>query len=484
MRNSPASWPRHPICFDLSIFELFAPLSWGGTVILAQDALDGDMGESWEGVTLINTVPSVMGVLLSSKSRPASLMTVNLAGEPLKPALVDAIYQRWPVRRVNDLYGPTETTTYSTWTTRQSGTLASIGKPIANTQVYVLDTAFSPLPVGQVGELYIGGLGVARGYLHRPELTAERFVPDPFSADPAARLYRTGDVARWRDDGTLEYVGRRDQQVKIRGFRIELGEIEAALETHADVQAAAVVAQSAGEGEKRLVAFLVLSPGATVSGPTLRAWLSQTLPEYMLPTRFAVLEALPLTPNGKVDRQTLERTEGQELAVGTDYVHPQTELESQLAHIWQELLRLERVGIHDNFFQLGGHSLLALSVISRIRSQLDRDVPLRWLFEHPTVAGLACQIEASNAAPCVVEPIPRGSAAAITYVLRPAAAVGSATDAARSGHLQHAGGLSTAGTRGCRTTAGLSAGDPATARSPADRAGAARRNAAARGPPL
>ena len=210
------------------------------------------------------------------------------------------------------------------------------------------------------------------------------------------------------DDGTLEYLGRRDQQVKIRGFRIELGEIEAALETHADVQACCRCGSVCVAKERNAsTAFVVLSAGATLSGRALRAWLGQMLPDYMLPARFVVLDALPLTPNGKVDRKALEQLQGQELAVGTDYVPPRTDLERRLAEIWQEVLRQERLGIHDSFFQLGGHSLLAMSVISRIRSQLDRDVPLRWLFEHPTVAGLACQIEASNAAPCAVEPIPR-----------------------------------------------------------------------------
>ncbi len=332
-------------------------------------------------------------------------------GDALSVTHVRRFREWFPALRLTNGYGPTEGTTFtctheiSNETRFPSGSVP-IGRPLANTTCYVLDGQGNPTPAGVSGELYIGGDGLALGYWNRPELTAEKFVPNPYSDEPDSRLYRTGDFARHLADGTLEFLGRQDQQVKIRGFRIELGEIESALETHAEVQAAAVVTQSAGEGEKCLVAFLVLSPGATVSGPTLRAWLSQTLPEYMLPTRFAVLEALPLTPNGKVDRQTLERTEGQELAVGTDYVPARTELESQLAHIWQDVLRRERVGIHDNFFQLGGHSLQIMSVIACLRSQLDRDVPLRWLFEYPTVAALACQIEASNAAPCVVEPIP------------------------------------------------------------------------------
>ena len=294
------------ICFDLSVFEIFGPLSWGGRIILAQNSVDCDVGANWAQVTMINTVPSVMATLLAASTPPPSIVTVNLAGEPLKPALVDAIYRQWPVRRVNDLYGPTETTTYSTWTTRQPGVSATIGRPIANTQVYILDEDLNPLPVGEVGELYIGGAGVARGYLHRPELTAERFVANPFVTDYPTRMYSTGDLARWLADGNIEYLGRQDQQVKIRGFRIELGEVESVLETHPDVQACAVVAVAENDGgEQWLAAFVVPCPGAKLSVQSLRSWLSRTLPDYMLPSQVSSLDALPLTLNGKVDRQAL-----------------------------------------------------------------------------------------------------------------------------------------------------------------------------------
>ncbi len=235
------------VCFDLSVFEIFGPLAWGGQVILAQNALDRDIGEHWDHVQLINTVPSVMAAMLKTLPVPTSPVTVNLAGEPLKPALVDAIHNQWPVRRVNDLYGPSETTTYSTWATRQLGGPATIGKPIANTQVYLLDEDLSLVPPGGVGEICIGGAGVARGYLHRPELTEQRFVYVQLDAGTNQRLYRTGDLGMRRDDGTLVYRGRRDHQVKVRGFRIELGEVETVLEQHPDVVACAVVVQGDGE---------------------------------------------------------------------------------------------------------------------------------------------------------------------------------------------------------------------------------------------
>ena len=368
------------------------------------------MGAHWAQVTMINTVPSVMETLLATSTPPPSMVTVNLAGEPLKPALVDAIYRQWPVRRVNDLYGPTETTTYSTWTTRQPGGPATIGRPIANTQIYILDEDLSPLPVGEVGELYIGGAGVARGYLHRPELTAERFVGNPFVADYQARMYSTGDLARWRADGNIEYLGRRDQQVKIRGFRIELGEVESVLETHPDVQACAVVAAVENDGgEQWLAAFVVPRPGAKLSVRSLRSWLSRTLPDYMLPSQVSSLDALPLTLNGKVDRQALARVESVSISGGTPYVAPRTELERELVAIWRAVLHHDRVGIHDSFFDLGGNSLSALSVVADIRSRLCLEAPQRWLFEHPSVEGLACQIASASQRTVVAAPLPRAN---------------------------------------------------------------------------
>jgi thioesterase domain-containing protein/aryl carrier-like protein len=261
-----------------------------------------------------------------------------------------------------------------------------IGRPIANTRIYLLDAHGQPVPRGAVGELYIGGAGVARGYLNRPELTAERFVRDPFSEDADARLYKTGDLARYLPDGNLEFVGRNDEQVKIRGFRIEPGEIEACLTAHPQVRNAVVVAT--GEGlAKRLVAYVQAEADEQLAS-TLRAQVAASLPEYMVPSAFVWLDAFPLTPNGKLDRRALPAPDDAALAHQA-YEAPQGELETTLAAIWAELLGVERVGRHDSFFALGGHSLLAMRLINRVRTALGVDLAIRTLFEVPTLAGLA-----------------------------------------------------------------------------------------------
>ena len=233
------------------------------------------------------------------------MRTVNLAGEPLSDALVQQLYQRETIQQVFDLYGPSEDTTYSTYALRKSGGPATIGRPIANTQIYILDPHLQPVPLGVPGELHIGGAGLARGYLNRPELTAEKFIPDPFSNEPGARLYQTGDLARYLPDGNIEFLGRLDHQVKIRGFRIELGEIETALNTYPAVREAVVVAREDNPGDKRLVAYVVLGQEQALTISDLRGFLKQKLPDYMVPSAFVALDALPLTPNGKVDRRAL-----------------------------------------------------------------------------------------------------------------------------------------------------------------------------------
>ena len=380
------------ICFDLSVFEMFVPLSRGGKIILAENALQlPDLPASGE-VTLVNTVPSAINELMRRHVLPSSVRTVCLAGEPLVVELVKQVYQSPGVRKVYDLYGPTETATYSTWALRRANGPRTIGRPFANTQLYLLDQNEQPVPVGLPGQIYIGGDGLARGYLNHPELTAEMFIADPFSSRPGARLYKTGDLARYFPDGNIEFIGRLDHQVKIRGFRIELGEIEAALCGHPDLSACAVVTQNEGGGDKTLAAFVVGREQAEMSIGTLRQWLGEKLPEYMIPSRFFVLPVLPLTPNGKVDRQALQKLDGMELAAGTDYVAPRNELESRLVEIWQAVLRRKRVGIDDNFFDLGGHSLLAVAICSQITRRLNVEVPLRCVFEHPTIAGMAKQM--------------------------------------------------------------------------------------------
>ncbi|HEX9940247.1 MAG TPA: phosphopantetheine-binding protein, partial [Longimicrobium sp.] len=292
-------------------------------------------------------------------------------------------------------YGPSETHVVSARVLEGESAswplLPSIGAPVANTRLYVVDQQMEPAPVGVPGELLLGGDAVARGYLERPGLTAERFVPDPFSTEGGARLYRTGDRARWLASGEVEYLGRTDEQVKVRGFRIEPGEIEAVLSDHAAVREAVVVVREDAPGDRRLVAYVVAGEPAAVTPAELRAHLKRRLPEYMVPSAVVVLEALPLTPSGKVARRALPAPD---LASPEEaYVAPRTPTEEVLAGIWAEVLRLERVGVHDSFFELGGHSLLATRVVSRVRVEFSVELPLRALFETPTVAGLAPQVE-------------------------------------------------------------------------------------------
>jgi acyl carrier protein len=288
----------------------------------------------------------------------------------------------------------------------------SIGYARANTPLYVLDSSLGPVPIGLIGELYVGGVGVGRGYLNRAGLTAERFIPDPFSAEPGARLYRTGDLVRRTADGALEFVARIDSQVKLRGFRIELGEIEVALAEHTGVREATVTIREGAGEDQRLVAYVV---GAAETQPgvnQLRAHLKARLPEYMIPSAFVFLDELPLTPNGKVDRKALPAPDATSVVVGTNYVAPRTSVEEALVGIWAEVLQVGRVGVEDNFFELGGHSLLATQLIARIRGTLKTEVPLRSLFETPTVAGLARAIEQNQSQPLAgvpkIQPRQRG----------------------------------------------------------------------------
>ncbi|HEX6083995.1 MAG TPA: AMP-binding protein, partial [Thermoanaerobaculia bacterium] len=323
---------------------------------------------------------------------------VNLAGEPLKQEIVERLFAETATQCVANLYGPSETTTYSTWVrmAREDGFAPHIGRPIANTQVYILDAHGEPVPMGVAGEIYIGGDGVARGYLNRPELTAERFLRDPFRAAPNARMYKTGDLGRWLPDGNIEYLGRNDFQVKIRGFRIELGEIEAKLVQCDGVREAVVLAREDAAGDKRLVAYLVVQEDADLSVADLRDALSRQLPEYMIPSVFVQLDALPLTANGKLDRQALPAPDSMMLAA-REYAPPQGEIEQTLATLWQELLRARSVGRHDNFFELGGHSLLVVQFIHRLETQTPYRVAVRDLFQHSSLKELAAHIAATSA---------------------------------------------------------------------------------------
>ncbi len=396
------------VCFDLSIFELFVPLCCGGTVVLVDDALAIPAAAQHEP-TLVNTVPSTLAELLRQRALPSSVRTVNLAGEPLPRVLVEEAYRTGTVERVFNLYGPSEDTTYSTWTLVPPGPdlPVTIGRPVAGTQAYILDAHGTPVPFGAIGELYLGGAGLARGYFRRPELTAERFVPDPFAAEPGRRLYRTGDRVRYRPDGELEFLGRIDQQVKVRGFRIEPGEVAAALTSGTPVREALVTTFELRPGDLHLVAYAVPAEGSGATTESLRAALRERLPELMVPTLWVLLPALPRTPNGKVDRKALPAPEAG--AGGAGGAAPRNEMEELLAGLWAEVLQVDRVGIHDNFFDLGGHSLLATRLVSRVREALGVELAVRAVFASPTVAELAGSVATSvRAALPPIERTPRG----------------------------------------------------------------------------
>jgi amino acid adenylation domain-containing protein len=383
------------ICFDLSVFEIFLPLSLGGRIVLASNALELPSLPARDRVRLVNTVPSAIAELVRAGALPASVRTVNLAGEPLSRALVDQVYAAASVERVWNLYGPSEDTTYSTATLVPAGTAEppTIGRPIAGTRLYLLDADLLPVPRGARGEICLGGAGLARGYLHRPELTAERFIPDAWSGLPGERLYRTGDLGRLRLDGDVEFLGRVDRQLKIRGFRVEPGEVEAALRQHPAVGEAVVLARADGTGPKRLAAYVTAAEGVCPCPPAeMRSFLSGRLPDHMLPSAFVWLDAFPLTPNGKIDWRRLPAPDHR--AAELAYIPPRTATEELLAELWADVLGLARVGVEDDFFALGGHSLLATRVVSGVRRSFGVELPLRSLFETPTVAALAARIDA------------------------------------------------------------------------------------------
>jgi acyl carrier protein len=277
------------------------------------------------------------------------------------------------------------------------GRFVPIGRPLENTRIYVLDSHLEPQPVGIPGELCVGGVAVARGYLNRPELTAEKFVADPFSDDPDALLYRTGDRVRWLADGTIDFLGRIDRQLKIRGFRIEPGEIEAVLERHPDVRAAAVLGREDPRGETRLVAY-VQAHGLPSEGAALRAFIAEHVPHYMVPSAFVTVAELPQTPNGKVDRDALPDPPWDSASAEDEFVAPRTDTERRVAGIWGAVLSVERIGIDDNFFALGGHSLLAMQVMSRLRDAFGVTLLLRAIFDAPTVRELAEAVGAATPA--------------------------------------------------------------------------------------
>ncbi|MBI2948523.1 MAG: amino acid adenylation domain-containing protein [Verrucomicrobia bacterium] len=381
------------LCFDLSVFELFAPLCSGGKVILAENLMHLPALPAREDVTLINTVPSAMEELLRLGGIPDSVQTVNLAGEPLAAHLVRRIHDRTRGARVLDLYGPTEDTVYSTAVVRRPDGPATIGRPLAGEQIYLLDRQLRPTPIGVPGEICISGEGLSRGYLSRPEWTAERFIPNPFTQDSGRRLYRTGDRARYLADGNIEFLGRNDHQVKLRGYRIELGEIEAALRQHRAVREALVVLREFSPGDPRLAGYVVLEERGAADSDQLRRYLAERLPTYMVPAAFVFLESLPRTVNGKPDRQALPPVQTTRPGFADADARPQTEIERTLAEIWQTVLDRDCISVSDNFFELGGHSLLVTRVRARIRAAYEIDLPMQSLFEAPTIAALASEIQ-------------------------------------------------------------------------------------------
>src|SRR5215469_12016615 len=389
---------------DLGNSCIYPALISGGTLHLIPYEVATDSGlmagyNRKQRIDVLKIVPSHLAALLSSGEAMQVLpgKYLVLGGEALMPGLVSQIRASGAECEVLNHYGPTETTVGSLtlwlgreWQDDGQSVTVPIGRPIANTRAYVLDRHQQPVPVGVVGELYIGGAGVARGYLDRRELTAERFLRDPFTQETGARMYRTGDLVRYRSDGALEFLGRGDDQVKVRGFRIELGEIEALLSECAGVRQVVVVARSSGESDKRLVAYLTVAREQAPTHDQLRHYLKDRLPEYMIPAAFVLLDKLPLNANGKIDRQALPAPEQASAKI---YVPPRTPTEQVVASIWAEVLRCGPVSIEDNFFDLGGHSLLATQVVSRLRERFSVDLALRILFEKPTVLDIAQNIE-------------------------------------------------------------------------------------------
>jgi len=385
------------ICFDLSIFELFAPLVSGGTVILVENLLHLSGLPSADKVTLINTVPSAMTEIIRMNGTPKSVTTVNLAGEPIKNKLVKRIYGLKHVERVFNLYGPSEDTTYSTVALLdvEDENDPVIGKPITNTRIYLLTDFLRPVPVGVAGGLYIGGEGLARGYFNRPDLTADRFRPDPYGQEGGGRIYQTGDRARYLPDGNIEFLGRLDHQVKVRGYRIELGEIEAVLSDHPEVREAIVAIREDAQGEKRIVGYVV-QERETLTSVDLRNYLKQRLPDYLVPNIIMSLDAMPLTPNGKINRSALPNLDNIRPQSPASYVHPQTDLERAIADIWRMVLGRTEIGVDDNFFDLGGHSLLLVQAHSELLKIVDWEFSVIELFRYPTISLLCGYLNKKN----------------------------------------------------------------------------------------
>ncbi|MET9173280.1 amino acid adenylation domain-containing protein [Streptomyces misionensis] len=402
--------------FDISLLEVFLPLVSGATVVVAdRDAVrdPARLGRliRAEGVSVLQATPGLWRALVEADPAAAEGLRILVGGEALDGALASALAGAGAA--VWNMYGPTETTIWSTSALLAGDGRAPIGAPIANTRVYVLDGRLRLVPPGVVGELYIGGEGLARGYLGRSGLTAERFVADPFGV-AGARVYRTGDLVRWSDAGVLEFVGRVDDQVKVRGYRIELGEVESALVGVSGVVRAVAAVREEGAGDRRLVGYVVPDAGVVLDVGVVRARVAEVLPEYMVPSVVVVLESVPLTPNGKTDRAALPAP----VAVQGERRAPRTAQEDLLCGLFAEVLGIARAGVDDNFFELGGHSLLATRLVSRVRSVLGVELPIRALFETPTVAGLARRLDGGAAARTALVPRPRPRTVPLSFAQR------------------------------------------------------------------
>jgi amino acid adenylation domain-containing protein len=390
----------HSFCFDFSVWEMYGALLYGGTLVIVPESDRNPQSLlpilSRHRVTVLNQTPGSFSLLakqvLSGNHLTAlALRYVIFGGEALDPGQLAQWHEAYPRVRLVNMYGITETTVHVTFkeliTDDLGSPVSNIGRPIPTTTTYIMDGAQHLLPVGVIGELHVGGAGVARGYLHRPDLTAERFVPHAFGE--GARIYRSGDLGRHRANGDLEYRGRIDHQMKIRGFRIEPAEIESAICAYNGVRESIVVARDDASGTKRLVAYFVPADGTTPAIPELRNYLRAKLPEHMVPSVLVALDRLPLTANGKVDRRALPEPTASRAQVGAPFAAAETEAERKIAAIWQEALAVDRVGIDDNFFDAGGHSLLLINVQWKLKEAFGREVALVEMFEHPTVRSLA-----------------------------------------------------------------------------------------------
>jgi len=406
MTTSDRLLQKTSFSFDASVWEFFWPLIAGATLVVAKPYGDKDGAymvktTAEENVTILQMVPSVLQMVVEQEGfeNCRSLRHLFSGGEALSAAVCEKYFERLAEARLTNVYGPTETAMHVTIWDCERGSkqrMIPIGRPVGNTQTCVLDEQMQPVPIGVAGELYIGGVQVARGYVNRADLTAARFVPNPYGREPGERLYRTGDRVRYRTDGGIEFLGRIDDQVKIRGYRIELGEIENVLRQHPGVLEVIVMAREDVPGDKRLAAYVVPESAQELRISELRNHLMAKLPDYMIPSAFMLLEKLPLMSNGKVDRHALPAPEHTRQELEQDYVAPRNAVEEKLAAIFSEVLGVEKVGVEDSFFLLGGHSLSATQVIIRILDVLQADISLRCVFETPTVAGLALAVEQSQ----------------------------------------------------------------------------------------